>query len=248
MGKKYRKYRKKPAFSFLNCALIVGIAYIIWTTFGSTILSNIHNIAETSSNHKVLTNPVSTAILSCPKPEISSLGLKVGITHFKYSEATASDLRIVDSNYPAVSQLHKDAFVAFKKMKVGALKDNVTLEIISGFRSVEAQKWIIANKKRKGKTDDQIYLVTAPDGHSEHHTGLALDVGGTVKDPLIPSFSDTNAGKWLSAHAHEYGFEFSFPESNFQKVSYEPWHLRFIGTEHAKKIFCFARSQSNLQK
>ena len=37
-------------------------------------------------------------------------------------------------------------------------------------------------------------------------------------------FENTNAYKWLTSHAQDFGFELSFPPNNLQGVSYEPWH------------------------
>ena len=71
-----------------------------------------------------------------------------------------------------------------------------------------------------------------------------------------PNCSDVNpciaaqpAGRWLIAHAREYGFELSFPGANTQSVSWEPWHWRWVGTSittpgaiAARAIFSPARA------
>ena len=52
-------------------------------------------------------------------------------------------------------------------------------------------------------------------------------------------FGDTDSGKWLAAHSHEYGFVIRYPsgKSSITGYQYEPWHLRFVGVEVAKKVY-----------
>ena len=71
-------------------------------------------------------------------------------------------------------------------------------------------------------------------GHSEHQTGLAIDIGSTKT-----SFEYTNEFKWLQEHAHEYGFIMRYPKGKtwITGYEYEPWHYRFVGVDAATKIF-----------
>ena len=71
----------------------------------------------------------------------------------------------------------------------------------------------------------------APPGYSEHHTGLALDIGDLdhPETDVEVSFEETPAFEWLKNNADRFGFELSFPVGNPQGVSYEPWHWRFVG-------------------
>ena len=66
-----------------------------------------------------------------------------------------------------------------------------------------------------------------PPGHSEHHTGLAVDITGTEE-----------MYKWLEQHAPEYGFILRYPEDKTQwtGVSYEPWHFRYLGRKLALEL------------
>ncbi len=79
----------------------------------------------------------------------------------------------------------------------------------------------------------------APPGFSEHQTGWVLDIGD-LDDPEAddnPLFERTKAFKWLKEHAAQFEFELSFPPGNWQGVSYEPWHWRFVGTPEARRAF-----------
>jgi zinc D-Ala-D-Ala carboxypeptidase len=66
-----------------------------------------------------------------------------------------------------------------------------------------------------------------------------LDLGDQ-SDPEAddnPLFERTAASKWLRANARNFHFELSFPRGNWQGVSYEPWHWRFVGTPEARRAF-----------
>ncbi len=61
------------------------------------------------------------------------------------------------------------------------------------------------------------------------------ELGGTLDEAL----ARTPEGRWLAAHAQEYGFSFSYPEGKEALTGYlwEPWHLRWVGTWEASDIF-----------
>ncbi|MCI1019914.1 M15 family metallopeptidase [Microbacterium sp. C5A9] len=73
-------------------------------------------------------------------------------------------------------------------------------------------------------------------GHSEHQTGLALDLvacdsacGG------IDAFGGTPQGAWVAENAWEYGFIVRYEQGGTGITGYkpEPWHLRYLGPELA---------------
>jgi D-alanyl-D-alanine carboxypeptidase len=105
-----------------------------------------------------------------------------------------------------------------------AALDNVSLLLISGFRSVEYQRQIIERKLGRGMPIDQILRVNAAPGYSEHHTGRAVDIGTPGCPPLEEEFENTPAFRWLQQHAGEFGFHLSYPRFNLYRIIYEPWH------------------------
>lgn len=77
---------------------------------------------------------------------------------------------------------------------------------------------------------------SARPGHSEHQTGLAVDVvacglgcGG------IDGFGGTTQSDWVAAHAWEYGFVVRYEDGGSGVTGYapEPWHLRYVGRDLA---------------
>lgn len=123
--------------------------------------------------------------------------------------------------------LHPVAARAWTHMRDAALHDNVVLEAISGYRSHDYQLGIFERKRARGQTVDEILTVNAAPGYSEHHSGLALDVGAPDEPPAEESFEGTPAFEWLRANAGGYGFVMSYPRGNPHGIVYEPWHWAF---------------------
>ena len=75
-----------------------------------------------------------------------------------------------------------------------------------------------------------------PAGHSEHHTGCAIDIGdgSQEKCDVEICFERTGAYRWLVKNAVLFGFELSFSQEQ-EAVSFEPWHWRFVGGGGKKK-------------
>lgn len=75
---------------------------------------------------------------------------------------------------------------------------------------------------------------SARPGHSEHQTGLAIDLMSTsLECRLDHCFGETEAGRWIAEHAWEHGFVVRYPQGADAVTGYawEPWHLRYVGTD-----------------
>lgn len=102
--------------------------------------------------------------------------------------------------------------------------DGVTLLIVSGFRSIEYQARLIRKKLNSGQSLSEILAVNAAPGHSEHHTGRAVDIATPGCRPLTEEFEDSEAFRWLEREAGRFGFSMSYPRNNGAGFVYEPWH------------------------
>lgn len=172
--------------------------------------------------------------------------VKTNFGHFPFAESSRHRLVKVGDYYGRSESLDQEAASAFKKMQADAGSQGVKLTIISGFRSISSQEGLFQNQiKRKGGIQAAARY-SAPPGHSEHHTGYALDIGdgSNPGNDLKVAFESTPAYQWLARNAPQYGFELSFPRGNSQGVSYEPWHWRYVASPRANEIFMAARSQS----
>lgn len=124
--------------------------------------------------------------------------------------------------------LRIDAARAWLRLRTAAHADGIVLEAISGYRSHDYQLGIFERKRARGLSVDEILAVNAAPGFSEHHSGLALDIGTPGEPPAEESFEHTPAFAWLTAHAPAHGFAMSYPRDNPHGIVYEPWHWRFM--------------------
>lgn len=128
---------------------------------------------------------------------------------------------------------------ALEQMAAGAKKDSITLNLQSGYRSYNFQVNLY-NSYVKSEGQAQADQESARPGYSEHQTGLAADVGGVANPScnVAQCFADTPEGKWLAAHAYEYGFVIRYPagKQSVTGYEYEPWHIRYVGTELSQEM------------
>lgn len=119
-------------------------------------------------------------------------------------------------------------------MLAAAAADGVALELRSGFRSAAYQEGVHAGwaaRVGQARADE----VSARAGHSEHQTGLAVDVGSGSRPEcdFEACFDETAEGRWVAARATEFGFVVRYTAENQAVTGYAPegWHLRWTGTE-----------------
>lgn len=168
--------------------------------------------------------------------------------HLPYQEAPGSELIPITAD--GKIKMRKAAAVKFQAMSQAARNAGVILSPISAFRSVKDQNQLFFEVgAQRNQTPAQRAALSAPPGHSEHHTGYAIDIGdGKVPATnLQATFENTQAYLWLEANAAKFGFEISFPKDNIQGVSYEPWHWRFVGDSHSLETFYKARNIKPIQ-
>ena len=141
----------------------------------------------------------------------------------RYEEA--ADLVEVGPNLVGRTQrLTPEAAEKWHAMVAAAAADGVTLMIVSGFRSYEYQAALIRKKINAGQGITDILCVNAAPGHSEHHTGRAVDIATPGSRPLTEEFEVSEAFRWLNANAARFGFTMSYPRDNPWGIIYEPWH------------------------
>jgi len=116
---------------------------------------------------------------------------------------------------------------AWRRMQADAERAGVQLPVVSAYRSVEYQCALIQRKLDRGLKIDDILKINAAPGHSEHHTGRAVDISSPDSQPLEVAFDTTPAYAWLNQHAGRYGFRLSYPRNNPHGINYEPWHWAF---------------------
>ncbi|PWM46615.1 MAG: hypothetical protein DBX47_02210 [Clostridiales bacterium] len=147
-------------------------------------------------------------------------------------------------DFPEIS-LETNAAQKLNEFLSEAKAKNIAFTVFAGYRSAEEQQQIY-NKKREsvkaaGFTDEKIIeqktqLSTDLPGHSEHQTGLAVDIGQTTSD-VSSEVVLTEFYKYAKENIYKYGFIISYPENSYTGYEFMPWHFRYIGDpEQAKYI------------
>jgi LAS superfamily LD-carboxypeptidase LdcB len=129
-----------------------------------------------------------------------------------------------------------------------ASSENIEIVAISGYRSPEEQALAFDSavwgamaragndEKDRAEAASRMSRFVAPPGHSQHQLGTAIDFSTwEINYGLQPAFAETTAGRWLDAHAWEYGFVLSYTRQGEERsgYSYEPWHYRWVGRDLA---------------
>ena len=131
------------------------------------------------------------------------------------------------------NQLIEYAYDKFLDLWQAAHDEGFYLMVTSSYRDYASQKEIYDYRKAtqgERKADE----TAARPGHSEHQTGLVVDMTSTT-EPSATDFSESEAYKWLKEHAHEYGFIERYPADKEYLTGYSPesWHWRYVGIEAA---------------
>ena len=129
--------------------------------------------------------------------------------------------------------INNTAYNAFNDMKADAQALGLNIWIQSGYRPYSSQETIY---NRYVSSDGQAAADTysARPGNSEHQSGLCFDLNS-----ISDEFANTQEGKWVNDNAYRYGFIIRFPKrkQDYTGYKYESWHLRYVGSELAEKLY-----------
>lgn len=211
---------------------------IITNNISDNTMNNTNTIVEntikneTGDKNQVTSNNIKTNLIT------DEWNLKL----VNYENSLPIDFKPNLSNIDSTRKFDSRAIGKLKQMINNMKKDNVKdIWIQSSYRSIEQQQ-IIFNKKvneyiNNGKSAKEAEMLTLKTinkpGTSEHNLGLAVDF-----NYVNLNFEKTKAFAWLKENAEDYGFILRYPKEKEQitKVNYEPWHWRYVGEVHAKKM------------
>ena len=155
----------------------------------------------------------------------------VNKSHALPSDYVPSNLVSIPS-YPNY-QIREEAVTDFENLLAAAKLENVFIIPYSTYRSYDKQNKLYNNYLNRDPVE-VVDTYSARPGHSEHQTGLALDVrSSTLSDNLTDEDYE-----WMLNNSYKYGFIIRYPKGHSEITGYqeEPWHLRYIGIEHATKV------------
>jgi len=179
---------------------------------------NVNLDRENYENPEIITDPHSVQVLVNK--------------HFMLEDTYVPE-ELTDVGYD--QRMIPEAADALESMISDAGKDGMQIVPQSGYRSYNTQSQIF--NENKANDPDGVDTYSARPGHSEHQTGLAMDLnvpyGGQLR-----SFVDTKESVWVAENAYKYGFIVRYTDKNTRITGYmaEPWHVRYIGIEHSGKM------------
>ena len=147
------------------------------------------------------------------------------------------DLEPINSKYSIGMQyLRKIAKINFEKMCEKALLEDIKIFAVSTFRSSDYQEKLY-NNYCLDKGVEYANMCSARMDHSEHQTGLAVDIADSLGE--YNDFGNTKEFNWVKDNAYKYGFILRYPKykTDITGFKYEPWHYRYIGREKAYYIY-----------
>lgn len=166
------------------------------------------------------------------------------------------DLILINHQYPyhdnpSLSILEEDNMRLEKKtynLLKNILNDvNQTgqITLVSGYRTNEEQTLIYNDSLKNHGIEFTNHFVALPQ-HSEHQSGLAIDVGLTLEniDLIRPYFPHTDICENFRKIAYQYGFiqRYEKDKESITHIANEPWHFRYIGIPHSmimlEKHYC----------
>ena len=198
---------------------------------GQTTLPEATSAGETAT--EPTTAPVTTAPVTT-EPRTTAAPTPADTASPTY----INGILVVNKSYPLPRDydpggLTDECESAFYTMQAAAENEGLDLYIASGFRSYDLQASLY---QRYCNADGQAAADTysARPGHSEHQSGLAIDLNSISSD-----FAYTEEGRWVAAHCWEYGFILRYPADKVSITGYmyEPWHIRYVGRDVAAAIY-----------
>ncbi len=189
---------------------------------------------------KALTDVVAEVNAGIDKPFYTDIehadmskGYLVLVNKYYYVEDSDKPQTTALSGY-GVGELESTAAEAFKQMVEAARAEGLSLRAVSPYRTWAIQNLFYTGYARNAGTAEADTYSARP-GHSEHQTGLAVDINVAS---ISAHFENTAEYAWLQNNCWKYGFILRYlPDKQYLTgYVYEPWHYRYVGTEYAKDI------------
>ena len=146
----------------------------------------------------------------------------------------------------SIKAVDRVAYEPLKQMFADAEAAGCPLQLISAYRSIVLQDDLFSRSVNKymgqgySKEDaiKKANIERTFTGTSEHNTGLGFDILEKGNYTLYFDFDKTPQFEWLMENAENYGFilRYQADKVDITEIMYEPWHFRYVGVEHAKRI------------
>ncbi|MBI4034332.1 M15 family metallopeptidase [Candidatus Saccharibacteria bacterium] len=215
----------KSGLLWLSAAAIIALPFYFWLMPGSEEIPKTKPSPTLNSKIKTQFNKQLH-----PTDEADSLWVVVNKGRLLPADYVP-DLVAPYQMRPAASSGLDELFAA-------AAKAGNSLKVTSSYRSYQTQASVYGNYAQTyGQAQADTF--SARPGHSEHQTGLAVDVEpADGRCRLNQCFGQTAEGRWLAEQAYRYGYIIRYPNGKQALTGfiYEPWHLRYVGRDLARQL------------
>lgn len=160
------------------------------------------------------------------------------------SETYEQPLRTLQNKRVKVADI---MYEDLREMLDDASDQGYAYALVSGFRDAQYQQGLIQKDIQKYMVQQNLsveealektYEQVMPAGHSEHETGLAIDITAAGNTALDVSQATEPGIIWMHENCWKYGFILRYPQDkeDVTQISYEPWHFRYVGREAAEYL------------
>lgn len=237
-------YRKLYLVLILSACLTISLLYVL--------------LSGKTTNQKESTNDTVVTVQPTISPTYTPTASPTQTPEIITYDTTSNDsfIRIVNKSHtieadyipsdlvsPNVSQyenqkLRSEAATALENMFQAAKNNNISLYLVSAYRSYSFQEDLqVYYQDKLGATEAE--RVDCIPGASEHQIGLAVDLCTTDHlYELNTNFDSTEAYQWLIQNCSDYGYILRYPngKEDITGIKYSPWNFRYVGVDYAKAI------------
>ena len=159
------------------------------------------------------------------------------LVNAEYPLYSASEKNLIpaDCGYPSILMKRDAANVLQLVLEKISAGNNIVP--VSGYRS-SAEQTNIYNTSLKESGENYTRKFVALPYHSEHQTGLAIDLGLKQEkiDFICPNFPYEGICDEFRKAAPHYGFIERYPKDKetITGIAHEPWHFRYVGYPHSE--------------
>lgn len=241
---------KKALYSVLTILIATAAVFGVSILFLTVMQHTLPISAEVTSS-QISSRPISSAISTSSYSSSSAVNesslSEQPLLQEEWPLILVNDEHLLPEDYKLelaqVQNVMVDSRIAslLAEMIAAGEKDGVHLVLSSAYRSPQRQSQLfeqaVNENKNEGMDSSEAEAVAANSiarpGSSEHSTGLAIDFNGVSED-----FDTTPEYLWLMKHAEDYGFILRYREEkeSITGIRFEPWHFRYVGSEHARKM------------
>ncbi len=131
--------------------------------------------------------------------------------------------------------MRKTVADAYIKMRDTAKSEGFKIKATSAYRSAQMQQEVY-NRFLVDSTVEEVDKTVARPCYSEHQTGLAVDIEGSISGGR--NISKTPEAAWLKENCYKFGFILRYQPEIVDITGYasEAWHFRYVGIDVSRDM------------